>query len=140
MTDAAVPILRPMHAPQTQADVVELSRQVDGLFAAAFRVTHDLGVPSLAYVADAFDTAHAGAIGQASRAICEACRRAAMTGRPFDQLVVGAAYPTLAVAAVPFADAAEVVRAAFGVIFYCEDEPDRGRRVGRLRELTDRQR
>ena len=127
-----------MHAPQTQADVVELSRQVDGLFAAAFRVTHDLGVPELAYVADAFDTAHAGAVGQASRAICEACRRAAMTGRLWDQRLVQAAYPTLVVAAVPFADAAGTVRAAFGVIFHCDDEADRSHRVGRLREATER--
>ena len=126
-----------MRLPAGQADVVELMRRADGIFAAAFRVTHELGVPELAYVADAFDKDHAGAIGQASRAICEACRRAAMTGRPFSQPLVQAAYPTLVVAAVPFTDAG-VVRAAVGVIFYCRDAAEGNRRVNMLEAAVGR--
>ena len=124
-----------MRPPQNQADVVELSRRVEGLFAAAFSVTHDLGVPELAYVADAFDPAHGGAVGQASRVICEACRRAAATGRPYDQLLERPTLPTLVVAAVPFA-ADGHVGAAFGVIFYCADDGDRRRRLGTLAALA----
>ncbi len=124
-----------MQPPTSQADVVALSRPVDGLFAAAFRVTHDLGVPELAYVADAFDPAHGGVIGQASRVICEACRRAAMTGRPYDQLLERPTYPTLVVAAVPFTGGDRVV-AAFGVIFYCDDDADRRRRLGTLAAMA----
>ena len=93
-------------------------------------------MPELAYVADAFDKDHAGAIGQASRVICEACRRAAMTGRLVDQLLERAAYPTLVVAAVPFAGGG-VVHTAFGVIFYAEDDADRLTRVGRLRAAAE---
>ena len=126
-----------MHPPQTQADVLELYRLADGLFAAAFRVTHDLGVPELAYVADVFDKDHGGAVAQASRVICEACRRAAMTGRPVKQMLERTAYPTLVVAAVPFVDGGGTVRASAGVIFYADDEADAVARLGRLRAAAD---
>ena len=106
-------------------------RRADGLFAAAFGVTHELGTPTLAYVADAFDPAHGGAVGQASRVICEACRRVAKTGRPFDQLLERAEVPTLVVAAVPFTDGGRVV-AAFGMIFFADDENDRRRTIATL--------
>ncbi len=120
-----------MRVPASQADVLELSRAVEGLFAAAFAVTHDLGVPELKYIADAFDPAHGGAIGQASRVIVEACRKAATSGRTFHQLLERSTYPTLVVAAVPFADGGRV-SAAFGVICFCADE---GECLGRLRRL-----
>jgi hypothetical protein len=109
---------------------------VDGLFAAAFGVSHDLGPPQLAYVADAFDPAHGDQIKPASRAIAEACRRVANSGTPFHQRLGLAEYPTLVVAAVPFAEAGQV-RAAFGVIFYCEDEGECLRRVARLAALAE---
>ena len=125
-----------MREPRTQADVVEISSQVDGLFAAAFRVTHDLGPAELTYVADAFDPAHGDQIKPASRAIAEACRRVANSGKPFHQRLGLAEYPTLVVAAVPFVEAGHV-RAAFGVIFYCVDEGDCVRRVGQLTALAE---
>ena len=124
-----------MRPPQTQADVVELMRRADGLFAAAFGVIHELGTPELKYVADAFDPAHGGAVGQASRVICEACRRVARTGRPFDQLLERAAVPTLVVAAVPFTEGGRVV-ATVGVIFFAETEADRRRTVSTLVAVT----
>ena len=124
-----------MQPPQTQADVLALSRRVDGLFAAAFRITRELGPPELTYVADAFDTAHGGAIAQASRAICEACRRVAMTGEPFHQPLVRTSYPTLVVAAVPFGEAAEPA-ATFGVIFHCDDENECSRRLAALAAIV----
>ncbi len=125
-----------MHPPESLADVVELSRQVEGLFAAAFRVSYDLGPPALTYVADAFDPAHGGAIRQASRAIAEACRKAATTGRLFHQLLERPTYPTLVVAAVPFGPAGQV-RATFGVIFFCKDQGDRDRRVRQLQAMAE---
>ena len=126
-----------MHLPATQADVLAISRQVDGLFAAAFHVTHELGVAELAYVADAFDPEHGGAIAQASRVICEACRRSAATGRPYHQTLERAAYPTLVVAAVPFAEGG-VVRATVGVIFFCVDEAECLRGVATIRSAAER--
>jgi len=124
-----------MREPRTQADVVEISRQVGGLFAAAFGVTHDLGPAELAYVADAFDPAHRDQIRPASRAIAEACRRVANSGKPFHQRLGLAEYPTLVVAAVPFVEAGKA-RAAFGVIFHCQDEGECLRRMGRLTALA----
>ena len=121
-----------MRVPASQADVLELSRAVEGLFAAAFAVTYDLGPPELTYIADAFDPAHGGAIGQASRVIVEACRKAAASGRVFHQLLERPTYPTLVVAAVPFAVGGRAA-AAFGVIFFCEDE---GECLGRVRRLA----
>jgi hypothetical protein len=124
-----------MSPPQNQADVLALARQVDGLFAAAFRVTHELGPAALAYVADVFDPAHRDQIGSASRAIAEACRRVANSGVPFHQRLGLAEYPTLVVAAVPFTSDGRV-QAAFGVIFHCQDQGECDRRVGQLRSLA----
>ncbi len=109
--------------------MVELSRQVDGLFAAAFSVTHDLGPPAMAYIADAFDPAHGDMVKVASRAICEACRRAAVNRRLFVQKLGRPDFPTWVVVAVPVVEA-DVVRAAFGVILNCDDDADRRRRLG----------
>ena len=125
-----------MRAPQTQADVLALSHQVDGLFAAAFRVTHDLGPPELAYVADAFELTRGAMIKPASRAICEACRRAAVNRQTFVQKLERAAFPTWVVAAVVFVEAG-VVRSAFGVILACDDEADCVRRIGRLEAAVE---
>ena len=124
-----------MQAPRTQADVVALSRQVDGLFAAAFRVTHDLGPAELAYVADAFDPAHRDQVPTAARAIAEACRRAANSGAVFHQRLGLADYPTLVVAAVPFVAGGRAT-AVFGVIVHCQDQGECDRRVERLRALA----
>ncbi len=124
-----------MRPPQNHADVLELSRQVDGLFAAAFSVTHEFGPAALTYIADVFDPAHRDQVPTAARAIAEGCRRVAGSGTPFFQPIGLSPYPTLVVAAVPFVSGGQAI-AVFGVIFHCADEGECLRRMARLTTLV----